>query len=223
MCIRDRSTILRLLGGLYQPTEGMVEVDGIDLRQIDPAEYRARVGFVSQEPRLFLGTLRDNVLMGRAHLDAGRLVEVAKLTGLDRVIAGHPMGWDLPVGEMGQLLSGGQRQLVALARALVTKPQILLMDEPTSSMDAQSEMAFLRQLRDAAGTATLVVVTHRPAVLELVKRIVVVDAGRIVMDGPRDQVLAALSGVRPAAPGAAAGEGVHMHPSAQPVQRSASV
>jgi len=218
-----KSTILRLLGGLYQPTEGMVEVDGIDLRQVDPAEFRARVGFVSQEPRLFLGTLRDNVLMGRAHLDASRLVEVAKLTGLDRVVSSHPMGWDLPVGEMGQLLSGGQRQLVALARALVTKPQILLMDEPTSSMDAQSEMAFLRQLRDAAGTATLVVVTHRPAVLELVQRIVVVDAGRIVMDGPRDQVLAALSGVRPAAPSGSAGEGVHMHPSAQPVQRSASV
>jgi len=218
-----KSTILRLLGGLYLPTEGMVEVDGIDLRQVDPAEYRARVGFVSQEPRLFLGTLRDNVLMGRAHLDAGRLVEVAKLTGLDRVVAGHPMGWDLPVGEMGQLLSGGQRQLVALARALVTKPQILLMDEPTSSMDAQSEMAFLRQLRDAAGNATLVVVTHRPAVLELVQRIVVVDGGRVVMDGPRDQVLAALSGVRPAAPAAGAEAGVHMHPSAQPVQRSASV
>ncbi|KQW41117.1 MULTISPECIES: type I secretion system permease/ATPase [unclassified Roseateles] len=218
-----KSTILRLLGGLYQPTEGMVEVDGIDLRQIDPAEYRARVGFVSQEPRLFVGTLRDNVLMGRAHLDAGRLVEVAKLTGLDRVVAGHPMGWDLPVGEMGQLLSGGQRQLVALARALVTKPQVLLMDEPTSSMDAQSEMAFLRQLRDAAGTATLVVVTHRPAVLELVQRIAVVDGGRIVMDGPRDQVLAALSGVRPAAPGGGTAEGVHLHPSAQPVQRSASV
>ncbi len=217
-----KSTILRLLGGLYQPTEGMVEVDGIDLRQIDPAEFRSRVGFVSQEPRLFLGTLRDNVLMGRAHLDAGRLVEVAKLTGLDRVVAAHPMGWDLPVGEMGQLLSGGQRQLVALARALVTRPQVLLMDEPTSSMDAQSEMAFLRQLRDAAGTATLVVVTHRPAVLELVQRIVVVDGGRVVMDGPRDQVLAALSGVRPAAP-SGGGEGVHMHPSAQPVQRSASV
>ncbi|MFG6466605.1 type I secretion system permease/ATPase [Roseateles sp. BYS87W] len=214
-----KSTILRLLGGLYQPAEGMVEVDGIDLRQIDPAEYRARVGFVSQEPRLFLGTLRDNVLMGRGHLDAARLVEVAKLTGLDRVVASHPLGWDLPVGEMGQLLSGGQRQLVALARALVTRPQILLMDEPTSSMDAQSEMAFLRQLRDAAGNATLVVVTHRPAVLELVQRIVVVDGGRVVMDGPRDQVLAALSGVRPTAPS----EGVHMHPSAQPVQRSASV
>ncbi|WP_310383329.1 ATP-binding cassette domain-containing protein [Roseateles sp.] len=207
----------------------MVDVDGIDLRQVDPAEFRAKVGFVSQEPRLFHGTLRDNVLMGRAHLDAARLVEVARLTGLDRVVAGHPKGWDLPVGEMGGLLSGGQRQLVALARALVTKPQILLMDEPTSSMDAQSEMAFLRQLRDAAGTCTLVVVTHRPAVLELVSRIVVVDNGRVVLDGPRDQVLAALSGVRPSAasPEAAtpngAGANLHMHPAAQPVQRSASV
>jgi len=221
-----KSTILRLLAGLYQPTEGMVEVDGIDLRQIDPAEFRARVGFVSQEPRLFHGTLRDNVLMGRAHLDASHLVEVAKLTGLDRVVAAHPLGWDLPVGEMGGLLSGGQRQLVALARSLVTKPQILLMDEPTSSMDAQSEMAFLRQLRDAAGACTLIVVTHRPAVLELVQRVMVIDSGKLVVDGPRDQVLAALSGVKPTA--AAGGDGagasnLHMHPATQPVQRSASV
>ncbi len=225
-----KSTVLRMLAGLYQPTEGMVEVDGIDLRQVDPAEFRSKVGFVSQEPRLFHGTLRDNVLMGR-HVDAQRLVEVAKLTGLDRVVAGHPMGWDLPVGEMGSLLSGGQRQLVALARSLVTRPQILLMDEPTSSMDAQSEIAFLRQLRDAAGQCTLVMVTHRPAVLELVSRILVVDSGRLVMDGPRDQVLAALSGVRPAAPAGQppaqattdGGGNLHMHPAAQPVQRSASV
>jgi ATP-binding cassette subfamily C protein LapB len=160
--------------------------------------------------------------MGRSQIDASRMVEVARLTGLDRVIAAHPMGWDLPVGEMGNLLSGGQRQLVALARSLVTKPQILLMDEPTSSMDAQSEVAFLRQLRDAATDCTLVVVTHRPAVLELVTRIVVMDSGRLVMDGPRDQVLAALSGVRPTAPAAEAGN-LHMHPAAQPVQRSASV
>lgn len=221
-----KSTILRLLAGLYQPTEGMVDVDGIDLRQLDPAEFRSHVGFVSQDPRLFHGTLRDNVLMGRAHIDAARLVEVARLTGLDRVIAAHPQGWDLPVGESGGLLSGGQRQLVALARSLVTRPQILLMDEPTSSMDAQSEMAFLRQLRDAAGSCTLVVVTHRPAVLELVSRVIVADAGRMVLDGPRDQVLAALSGVRPAQPQAAAAaeaSNLHMHPTAQPVQRSASV
>lgn len=214
-----KSTVLRLLAGLYQPTEGMVDADGIDLRQIDPADYRAKVGFVAQDPRLFNGTLRDNVLLDRPTADPGRLSEIARVTGLDRLIAGHPKGWDLPVGEAGALLSGGQRQLVALARCLVTRPQILLMDEPTSSMDAQSEVAFLRQLREACGDCTLVMVTHRPAVLELVSRIVVVDAGRVVMDGPKDQVLAALQG-RPAP---APQGNVHMHPAAQPVQREASL
>lgn len=189
-----KSTILRLLAGLYQPLEGHVEADGVDLRQIDPADWRARVGFVSQDPRLFNGTLRDNVLLDRSAADPARLAEVAALTGLDRLVASHPLGWDLPVGEAGGKLSGGQRQLVALARCLVTRPRILLMDEPTSSMDAQSEAGFLRQLREAAPQCTLVMVTHRPAVLELVQRIVVIDGGRVVMDGPRDKVLAALSG-----------------------------
>jgi ATP-binding cassette subfamily C protein LapB len=218
-----KSTVLRLMAGLYQPSEGHVEVDGIDLRQIDPADFRARVGFVAQDPRLFNGTLRDNVLLDRPAADAARLVEVAKVTGLDRLVASHPKGWELPVGEGGTLLSGGQRQLVALARCLVTQPQILLMDEPTSSMDAQSEVAFLRQLKEACGRCTLVMVTHRPAVLELVSRVVVVDGGRVVMDGPKDQVLAALSGQRPATPAAAPAGNVHMHPSAQPVQREATV
>ena len=125
------------------------------------------------------------------------------------------------MGEAGNLLSGGQRQLVALSRCLITQPRILLMDEPTSSMDAQSEVAFLRQLKEAALGCTLVVVTHRPAVLELVERIVVVDGGRVVMDGPKAAVLAVLSGAKPAAP---SGEGnVHMHPSAQTLQRAAAV
>jgi ATP-binding cassette, subfamily C, bacterial LapB len=217
-----KSTVLRLLAGLYQPSEGHVEVDGIDLRQIDPADFRARVGFVAQDPRLFNGTLRDNVLLDRPSADPTRLVDVARLTGLERLIAAHPQGWELPVGESGALLSGGQRQLVALARCLVTKPQILLMDEPTSSMDAQSEVAFLRQLKEACGKCTLLLVTHRPAVLELVTRIVVVDAGRVVMDGPKDQVLAALSGKPPAVQAAPAGN-VHMHPAAQPVEREATV
>jgi ATP-binding cassette subfamily C protein LapB len=225
-----KSTVLRLLAGLYRPSEGAVEADGIDLRQIDPADYRARVGFVSQDPRLFNGTLRDNVLLDRPAADAARLADVARLTGLDRLVAHHPQGWELPVGEAGALLSGGQRQLVALARCLVTRPQILLMDEPTSSMDAQSEVAFLRQLKEAAGECTLVMVTHRPAVLELVNRIVVIDNGRLVMDGPKAQVLAALAGVKPAPPPAATAQpvaappsNVHMHPSAQPVQREAAL
>lgn len=201
-----KSTVLRLLAGLYQPTEGRVEADGVDLRQIDPADFRAAVGFVSQEPRLFAGTLRENVLLGRADADAQRLQAVAQLTGLDRLVAEHPLGWDLPVGERGGLLSGGQRQLVALARALVTAPQVLLMDEPTSSMDAQSEIQFLQRLQAAAGQRTLVMVTHRPAVLALVNRLIVVDGGKVIMDGPKAQVLAALGGQPPgAAPPGAAG------------------
>lgn len=195
-----KSTILRLLAGLYEPTAGQVEADGVDLRQFDPADYRARVGFVAQDPRLFNGTLRDNVLLDRPAADPAALAEVARLTGLQRLVATHPMGWELPVGQSGCLLSGGQRQLVALARCLVTRPRILLMDEPTSSMDAQSEAQFLKQLAGATGECTLVMVTHRPAVLELVHRVIVVDAGRVVMDGPKAQVLAALSGARP--PGA---------------------
>jgi ATP-binding cassette, subfamily C, bacterial LapB len=214
-----KSTILRLMAGLYQPAEGFIDVDGLDLRQLDPADYRMRVGFVSQEPRLFNGTLRDNVMMGRPQLDAARLSEVARVTGLDRVVAGHPQGWELSVGEMGGLLSGGQRQLVALARCLITKPQILLMDEPTSSMDAQSEVMFLRQLKEAAGTRTLIMVTHRPAVLELVDRVMVVDGGKVVLDGPKAAVLAALSGIKP--PGQA--QLPQQRPSAeQPMQRQAT-
>ncbi len=219
-----KSTILRLMANLYQPSEGRVEVDGIDLRQIDPADYRLRVGFVSQEPRLFKGTLRENVIMGRAGLDATHLAEVARITGLDRVVAQHPQGWELSVGEMGGLLSGGQRQLVALARCLITRPQILLMDEPTSSMDAQSEVMFLRQLKEAAGKRTLVMVTHRPAVLDLVDRIIVVDGGRIVLDGPKAAVLAALSGQKPAAPPGQpdAGQNLHRHPATTPVAAEAA-
>ena len=219
-----KSTVLRLLAGLYQPSEGMVEANGIDLRQIDPPDFRMKVGFVSQEPRLFNGTLRENVAMGRPMVDAARLAEVARITGLDRLVSSHPQGWELSVGEMGGLLSGGQRQLVALARCLATQPQILLMDEPTSSMDAQSEILFLRQLKEAAGNRTLIMVTHRPAVLDLVNRVVVVDGGKVVMDGSKAQVLAALSGAKPAASATGdAAQNVHMHPSTQPVQREASV
>ncbi len=193
-----KSTILRLLAGLYQPTDGFVEVDGIDLRQIDPADFRAQVGFVSQEPRLFQGSLKDNVMLGRTHASMDRFLVAARQTGLDKLAAAHPMGYDMPVGEMGSLLSGGQRQLVALARCMVTQPQMILMDEPTSSMDAQSEAAFIQQLKQTVQGQTLVMVTHRPAVLDVVDRIIVVDQGRLLADGPKAKVLALLAGQRPA-------------------------
>jgi len=197
-----KSTALRLLAGLYQPTQGAAEADGIDLRQIDPADFRACVGFVEQEPRLFRGSLRDNIQLGRDSASPEALADVLHLTGLDRIAAAHPLGLDMPVGEGGALLSGGQRQLVALARCLVTRPSILLMDEPTSSMDAQTEQQFVQHLKRLLGRRTLVVVTHRPAMLELVDRIVVIEAGRVLVDGPKATVLQALSGQRPATPAA---------------------
>lgn len=195
-----KSTVLRLLSGLYQPTDGMVEVDGLDLRQVDPTDYRAHVGFVAQEPRLFSGTLRDNIILGRAHADPRLLASVLQMTGLDKVVANHPMGLDMQVGEGGCLLSGGQRQLVALARCLITKPSVLLMDEPTSAMDAQAEVDFVKRLAAILPKRTLVVVTHRPAMLELVDHVIVVDAGRVVASGPKAQVMAALSGRQPVSP-----------------------
>jgi len=195
-----KSTVLRLLAGLYQPTDGMVEVDGLDLRQVDPTDYRAHVGFVAQEPRLFTGTLRDNILLGRAHADPRLLASVLQMTGLDKVVANHPMGLDMQVGEGGCMLSGGQRQLVALARCLITKPSVLLMDEPTSAMDAQAEVDFVRRLAGILPKRTLVVVTHRPALLDLVDHVIVVDGGRVVASGPKAQVMAALSGRQPVSP-----------------------
>lgn len=219
-----KSTILRLLGGLYQPTEGFVEVDGIDMRQIDPADFRSHVGFVSQEPRLFNGSIKDNVFLGRSAADQDYFLEVARLTGLDKIAATHPMGYDMPVGEMGALLSGGQRQLVALGRCLISRPQLVLMDEPTSSMDAQAEVSFIKHLKTALQGQTLVVVTHRPALLDVVDRIIVVDSGRIVADGPKAQILAALAGgARPAPPAAPVRPVSDMEtvPSAEPLMASA--
>ena len=192
-----KSTMLRMISGLYQPQEGQVQVDGIDIRQIDPADFRSQVGFVTQDLRLIHGTLHENVMLGRPNVDWETFLAVARLTGIDAIAAAHPMGFDLPISEMGNGLSGGQRQLVALARALVTRPRILLMDEPTSAMDMQTEALFVQRLQTIIENRTVIVVTHRPSLLALVDRVIVVDQHRIVADGPKEEVLARLRGVGP--------------------------
>ncbi|AVJ22740.1 MULTISPECIES: type I secretion system permease/ATPase [Pseudomonas] len=193
-----KSTLLRVMARLYSPTEGQMFTDGLDVNQIDPADWRKAVGYVGQDARLFYGSLRENVMIGRPESTADEFLRVLRLTGLDHIAAKHPKGINLPIGESGEGLSGGQRQLVSLARSLLARPKLLLLDEPTSAMDTQTETQFLEHLKHATEGQALVVVTHRPSLLALVDRIVVVDDGKVVADGPKDEILAKLSG-KPAA------------------------
>jgi ATP-binding cassette subfamily C protein LapB len=188
-----KSTLLRLLSGLYLPTQGSVYADGIDLRQIDPADIHQNIGLVTQDCKLFHGTLRDNLRLGVPQVSAERLLNVCRITGLDAVVARHPQGLDMMLGEGGAGLSGGQRQLVALARTLLADPPVLLMDEPSSAMDAQTESAFIAQLKQMPGRRTLIIATHRMSLLELVDRVIVVEQGRVIADGPKRQMLQTLT------------------------------
>jgi ATP-binding cassette, subfamily C, bacterial LapB len=187
-----KSTIEKLILGLYQPTRGSVLIDGVDLRQVDPAELRRSIGFVPQEAVLFFGSLRSNIALGSPAAADADILAAARLAGVAEFADAHPHGYDMQIGERGESLSGGQRQAVSIARALLEHPPLLLFDEPTSAMDHQSEEAFKQRLREFLPGRTLLLVTHRASLLDLVDRLVVVDAGRIVADGPKSEVLEAL-------------------------------
>jgi ATP-binding cassette, subfamily C, bacterial LapB len=190
-----KSTLLRLAAGLYLPSSGSVTIDGIDSRQVDPAELRNVVGLLPQDSRLFLGTLRENLELARGDqpADDARLLSVLRTFGLEPFIAAHPRGLDMQLGEDGLGLSGGQRRLVALARLALRDPRVVLLDEPTSGLDQTTEQMLIKALAEWARDRTLIVVTHRPQLLELVDRIVVLDQGRVVIDGPRSAVVEQLS------------------------------
>ena len=187
-----KSTIHKLMLGLYQPTEGAVLIDGIDARQIDPAELRRSIGYVQQDTHLFYGSMRENITMTNPHADDASILAAAHAGGIDEFINANPKGFDLLVGERGETLSGGQRQGVGIARALIAKPNILLLDEPTSSMDHSSEDNVKKRLQAAAAGKTIVLITHRSTMFDLASRIIVVDTGRVVADGAKDQVIEAL-------------------------------
>jgi ATP-binding cassette, subfamily C, bacterial LapB len=189
-----KSTIEKLVMGLYQPTGGTIRFDGIDGKQIDPAEVRAAVGYVPQDATLFYGTLRENIAIAMPHADDSTVLKAAALAGMRSYIERHPQGINLQIGERGESLSGGQRQSVAIARALVSEPPILMLDEPTSAMDSESEARVLENLRAYSAGRTMFLVTHRMTLLDIVDRIIVVDQGRIIADGPKAKVLQALRG-----------------------------
>ncbi|MBT2971535.1 MAG: type I secretion system permease/ATPase [gamma proteobacterium symbiont of Ctena orbiculata] len=187
-----KTTIEKLMQGLYDPDSGAVRIDGADLRQVDPADLRRSIGYVPQDIMLFYGSVRDNIVLGAPYADDNDILQVAKIAGVMEFVNQHPHGFDMQVGERGDYLSGGQRQAIAIARALLLDPPILMLDEPSNSMDNSTEAILKRQLSEYAKNKTLILVTHRSSLLELVDRLIVIDGGRVIADGPKAQVLEAL-------------------------------
>ena len=188
-----KSTLLKLLAGLYPPAEGSLHLDGTDIRQIDPADLRRAIAYLPQDTRLFYGTLRDNLLLGLDQRDDEELLEALAFVGADGLVRDHPLGLDLPIGEGGSGVSGGQRQSIGLARVWLRDPRIVLLDEPTAAIDHALEMKLIARMKKWLEGRTVVVATHRQPVLTLVDRAVIINRGRPAADGPLEGVLAALS------------------------------
>ncbi|KTD61812.1 type I secretion system permease/ATPase [Legionella spiritensis] len=188
-----KSTLARLLLKLFLPTEGTILLDGTDYRQINPDDLRQQIGYVPQDVSLFYGSVRENISIGAPFIDDASLIKAANIAGIGAFTNKHPDGFDRQVGERGGELSGGQRQAVAIARALLRNPQLLILDEPTSSMDDNSEKRFKQQLtKHLTDQHTLILITHKISMLELVDRIIVLDDGLLIADGKKDAVLSAL-------------------------------
>jgi ATP-binding cassette subfamily C protein LapB len=187
-----KTTLGKLIMGLFEPTSGMVSMDGTDIRQIDPAELRHFIGYVPQDIMLFRGTIRENITMGTHDIDDMSILRAAELAGVAEFVKKQPLGFDMEVGEFGRGLSGGQRQCIALARAVLLDPPVLVLDEPTSNMDNRTEIHLKDNLSKIIKEKTLLLITHRASLLEMVDRLIVIDNGAIVADGPKASVLAAL-------------------------------
>jgi ATP-binding cassette subfamily C protein LapB len=189
-----KSTIARLLSGLYQPDSGSILIDGVDIRQIDPADIRRNVGFMLQETWLFSGSIKENIQMGFAEYTDEHILSIARMSGVDDFVRQNPSGYDFQLKERGEGLSGGQRQSINLARALLHNPSTLILDEPTSSMDTATEKMVLDNLSEWMGPRTLVAITHRNSIVRLVDRVLVIDQGALVADEAPEKLM----GPRPA-------------------------
>ena len=188
-----KSTIAKLIMGLYRPDKGSIYLDGTDYLQLNPADLRRQIGYVPQDVVLFYGSVKDNIRLGAPYVDDEKILKAATISGVVHFTKNHPEGFDRQVGERGFRLSAGQRQAVAIARALLLSPKILLLDEPTASMDDGSEALLRKKLKEyLSKDTTLILITHKASMLDLVDRLIVIDNNRIVADGPKEAVLHAL-------------------------------
>jgi ATP-binding cassette subfamily C protein LapB len=188
-----KTSLLRLITGLYDPSEGSVKIDKSDITHMHPDDIRNHIGVVMQIPILFSGTLKENLLMGNPNATDKEMVAAAKIANVDAIASSLPDGYESLIAEGGKQLSGGQRQAICIARAFVGDPKIIIMDEPSSAMDSGSEQQLLEILKEKLVNKTLILITHRGTLLSLVSRVVVIDNGRILADGPKDKVLQAAS------------------------------
>ncbi|MFA0441762.1 ABC transporter [Vibrio sp. 10N.286.49.C2] len=184
-----KTTLERLIMGLYQPTEGHVRIDETDIAQLHHVDVRRNIGCVPQDCNLFFGSIRDNITLGRPLVDDRDVMDAANRAGVTVFTQQDPAGLERQVGEGGLLLSGGQRQAVAIARALLARPPILIMDEPTSAMDNRSELHIKTQLKQLKDSETLILITHKTSMLDVADRVIVMEKGAIIADGPKAKVL----------------------------------
>ncbi len=184
-----KSTLAKLIMNLYTPNSGSVLIDQTDIRQIDPVDLRRSIGCVPQEPFLFMGSIKDNITIGEQYVTDEEVISAAKAAGVHDFLGRHEAGYDLLVGERGEGLSGGERQAVTLARAIITNPNILIFDEPTNSMDKQTENTFMKKISTLIQNQTVIIITHKMSLLALVDRVIVLDDGKIVADGLKETVL----------------------------------
>ncbi|ANI31496.1 ATP-binding protein [Yersinia entomophaga] len=198
-----KTTLLKLLAGQASASKGKVIIDGVDMQCIEPADLRRQLGFLSQDSRLFFGSLRQNLMLGHPHATEQEMLQALRISGALSLVQQDAASLDRIINEGGRGLSGGQRQMVLLSRMILRNPQVVLMDEPTASMDEQLEDYVIRQMNAWLTGRTLVLVTHRPALLKLVDRIIVMEGGRVIADGPRDQILNAVSAAEKSRQGAA--------------------
>ena len=183
-----KSTLSRLVAGILEPSEGSILIDGVDVRQIDPADIRKNIGIMLQETWLFSGSVRENIQMGFNEYDDAHLLKICKIAGVDEFVGSHPKGYDLEIKERGVGLSGGQRQTINLARSLLHDPQILLLDEPTSSLDQGTEKKIVDALNESSKNRTMLIVTHRNPILTMVNRVLVLENGKVVADQTPEQL-----------------------------------